>query len=621
MKDIFCSRNLDYKTPFGSVETGTSVCFTVRLPLDYSFSEVVLCFYDEINYVEDIVMVYEKTEDDTLIYTASYTPKNAGVYFYYFKVVCQNQTSYIKRSARGVGVFANDGPNFQLTVTKKGAKTPDFIKGGIIYQVFPDRFYFDKTVSRDNVPDDRILRADWGGTPYFLPDENGKITNNDYFCGNLKGIEQKLPYIKELSVSMIYLNPIFEAHSSHRYNTADYFKIDPLLGTEEDFKSLCKSANKLGIKIILDGVFNHTGDDSVYFNKRGRYDSLGAYQSTDSPYHSWYYFHNYPNEYHSWWGFDTLPTINKHDPNYIEFICGENGVLRYWLRAGASGFRLDVADELPDFFIEHIRKAVKAEGEEKLLIGEVWEDASNKEGYGVRRRYFLGDELDSVMNYPFKNAILSLLRYKNKDEFIDNIETIVENYPPGALHTAMNFLSTHDTERAITVLAGEPSNGRGREWQSHNALTLDKYEEGIRLLKLAMALQYFLPGVPCIYYGDEAGLQGYKDPFSRGCYPWGNERKDLIEYVKELAKLRNSSPALKDGETKFIDTQPGVVAFSRKAEDGETILFLNYEDEPATVESSFKGYTCSYGEYNKLNGKISLSPLDFAVLTKTNKKI
>lgn len=621
MEDIFCSRNLAYKRPFGSVEVGTSVQFTVRLPLDYSFSEVVLWVYDGINYIENIVMEYQKTENDMVVYHVSYTPANSGVYFYYFKVVCQNRICYIKRSARGIGVLANEGPDFQLTVTNKDAKTPDFIKGGIFYQIFPDRFYFDKTVSRDNVPSDRILRADWGGTPYFLPDENGEITNNDYFCGNLKGIEQKLPYIKSLGVSMIYLNPIFEAHSSHRYNTADYFKIDPLLGTEEDFRNLCKSADKLGIKIMLDGVFSHTGDDSVYFNKKERYQSLGAYQSCDSPYYSWYRFRNYPNEYDSWWNFNTLPTINKHDPNYIEFICGENGVLRYWLRAGASGFRLDVADELPDFFIENIRKAVKAEGEEKLLIGEVWEDASNKEAYGVRRRYFLGNELDSVMNYPFKDAILWFLRCKNKEEFIDRIETIVENYPPGALHTAMNSLSTHDTERAITVLVGEPLNGRSREWQSHNTLTLDKYEEGIRLLKLAMALQYFLPGVPCIYYGDEAGLQGYRDPFNRGCYPWDNERKDLIEYVIRLGNLRNSSPSLKDGEIKFIDTQPGVVAFSRKANDGETILFLNYENEPVSVQSIFKGYTCNYGEYNKLNGKISLSPLDFAVLTKTNKKI
>lgn len=615
MEDIFCSRRLSDKRPFGAVETGVPVQFTVHLPLDYSFSTVTLCVYDGISYLEHIVMSYQKTENEQIFYRVTYTPEVAGVYFYYFSVQHENHTIFIKRSTGGFGIFSQDAPDFQLTVANRNSKTPDFIKGGIFYQIFPDRFC-SSGIRHNNVPSDRILRADWGGMPYFLPDENGEIKNNDYFCGDLKGIEEKLPYLKTLGVTMIYLNPIFEAHSSHRYNTADYFAVDPLLGTEADFRHLCLSAKKIGIRILLDGVFSHTGDDSKYFNRKGRYSSVGAYESQTSPYYPWYHFINYPDQYDSWWGFDTLPTIQKGNPDYIEFICGENGVLRYWLRAGASGFRLDVADELPDFFIERIRQAVKAEGEENLLIGEVWEDASNKMAYGVRRRYFLGDELDSVMNYPFKDAILSFLRYQNQEEFIERIETIVENYPSGALHTAMNSLSTHDTERAITVLVGEPLNGRDRQWQSHHYLTLDQYQNGVRLLKLAMTLQYFLPGVPCIYYGDEAGLQGYRDPFNRACYPWGAEQTDLIPFLIHLANLRKEAPALKDGMIQFLQTVSHVLAFRRTAKDGETVLFLNYGEHPVQFPSSFYHYRCPHGHYQKETGHITIPPSDFALLTK-----
>lgn len=615
MEDIFCSRRLSDKRPFGAVETGTPVQFTVHLPLEFSFSTVTLCVYDGISYLEHLIMTYQKTENQQVFYRVTYTPELVGVYFYYFLVQHENNTTFIKRTAGGFGVFSENAPDFQLTVAKRNSKTPDFIKGGIFYQIFPDRFYCSHT-HHDHVPSDRTLRADWGGMPYFLPDEEGEIKNNDYFCGDLKGIEEKLPYLKTLGVTMIYLNPIFEAHSSHRYNTADYFKVDPLLGTEEDFRHLCLSAKQIGIRILLDGVFSHTGDDSRYFNKKGRYSSLGAYESQNSPYYPWYRFVNYPNQYDSWWGFDTLPTINKENPNYIEFICGENGVLRYWLRAGASGFRLDVADELPDYFIQRIRQAVKAEGEENLLIGEVWEDASNKMAYGVRRRYFLGSELDSVMNYPFKDAILSFLRYQNKEEFIEKIETIVENYPSGALHTAMNSLSTHDTERAITILSGEPLNGRDRQWQSHHYLTMDQYENGIRLLKLAMTLQYFLPGVPCVYYGDEAGLQGYRDPFNRACYPWGQERKDLIKFIIHLGDLRREAPALKDGDIFFLQTPPNVIAFRRAAKDGEVVLFLNYGTDSIRLFPALYHYDCPHGYYHQDTGSITISPSDFTLLFK-----
>ncbi len=294
----------------------------------------------------------------------------------------------------------------------------------------------------------------------------------------------------------------------------------------------------MNIQVLIDGVFSHTGSDSVYFNREGRYESAGAYNSPESPYYPWYNFQNWPDQYESWWGFDTLPNVNETDESYNAFINGEDGIVRRWLRAGASGWRLDVADELPDLFIDKLSAAAKAEDSEALVLGEVWEDASNKAAYGVRRRYLLGGQLDSVMNYPFRDAIFAFLLGGDPKAFAEAVENIVENYPPQCLRLLMNHIGTHDTERALTVLGGEPAGSRGREWQSGQTLNQRQRETGVARLKLAAMLQYLLPGVPCLYYGDEAGLEGYRDPFNRACYPWGREDKELLDWYRALGAMR-----------------------------------------------------------------------------------
>ena len=332
---------------------------------------------------------------------------------------------------------------------------------------------------------------------------------------------EKLPYLKELGVTCLYFTPVFESHSNHRYDTADYSKIDPLLGSEEDLTQLCAAARKLGIRVILDGVFSHTGSDSVYFNREGRYPTQGAYNSQQSPYYPWYTFRQWPNSYDCWWNFDTLPNVNETNDSYNEYINGPQGIVRKWLKAGASGWRLDVADELPDLFLDRLHDAVKAEQPDALILGEVWEDASNKSAYGVRRRYLLGRQLDTVMNYPFRDAILGFLLGEDPARFAEAVETIVENYPPQCLNLLMNHIGTHDTERALTVLGGEPAGARGREWQAAQKLTPAQRETGVKRLKLASLIQYLLPGVPCLYYGDEAGMEGYRDPLQPGLLPLG----------------------------------------------------------------------------------------------------
>lgn len=502
----------------------------------------------------------------------SFSSDVSGLFEYYFEYDTPWGTSRIFHVGDGMGNVADSGECWQMTVYDKNFKTPQWLKGGVIYQIFPDRFNSSGTPKK-NVPEDRILRADRDGEPFWKPDREGKVHNNDYFGGDLKGIEEKLPYLKSLGVTCVYLNPIFEAQSNHRYDTADYTKIDSLLGTQKDFENLCVSAEKQGIKIILDGVFSHTGNDSRYFNQYGRYDTVGAYQSEDSEYYGWYKFEKWPDKYTSWWGIEILPEIIEENPSFIEYIAGKNGIARKWLKAGALGWRLDVADELPDEFLDAFRIAVKAENPEAVILGEVWEDASNKMSYGKRRRYLHGAQLDSVMNYPFANAVIDFVRAGNAELFNSRVSEIIEHYPKEVLDVLMNHIATHDTMRAITALAGESCAYRDRYWQSTHSMTHEQYSYGTELLKMASALQFTLPGVPSIYYGDEAGMEGYKDPFNRRCYPWGNENTELVEWYKKLGEIRKNNKVFVDGNFEILSAVAGCVAYSRK-KDSEAILVI-----------------------------------------------
>ncbi|MBQ7861565.1 MAG: glycoside hydrolase family 13 protein, partial [Clostridia bacterium] len=423
----------------------------------------------------------------------------------------------------------------------------------------------------------------------------------------------------DLGVTCIYLNPIFESQSNHRYDTSDYSEIDPLLGTEKDFERLCKKAGEYGISIILDGVFSHTGDDSIYFNKYGRYKNLGAFQSKESEYYDWYKFIEYPNEYHSWWGISILPEIKEESPSFIKFIAGEKGIAQKWLKAGARGWRLDVADELPDVFLDEFRKAVKAENPEALVLGEVWEDASNKFSYGERRRYFGGKQLDSVMNYPFAEAIISFLRSGKVEGFSDKILAILENYPKCCIDVLMNHIGTHDTMRVITALAGESCEYRDRQWQSEHFLSEKQYQFGVKLLKLASVIQFTLPGVPCIYYGDEAGMEGYKDPFNRKFYPWGNENRELLAHYKNLGRLRKNCQCLKDGEYRTVSEMLGCLAYIRKSNMDEIMVIVNRNEHPIDYYLPFEWHNSRalFGSH-MCGDKAVISGLDAIILKKEN---
>ncbi len=577
------SRYEYHKSVFGAVSTGQSIVFRIILPRDFCCHHARFVIKKDGESFENFMeMQWDCMQGEgEEWWKITFTPENAGLYEYRFEYDTPWGTSRIFNFADGAGKIRDEGKLWQLTVYDKDFTTPDWLKGGIIYQIFPDRFAFSEEEKVD-VPTDRVMRTDREGEPYWRPDENGKVLNNDYFGGDLKGIEQKLDYIRSLGVTCIYLNPIFEAHSNHRYDTADYTEIDSLLGTQEDFVSLCESAEKKGIRIILDGVFSHTGCDSKYFNEYGRYDTVGAYQSQDSEYYDWYKFKNWPDDYLSWWGIKLLPEVIEENPGFIEYITGENGIARRWLRCGAAGWRLDVADELPDVFLDSFRKAVKTENPDAIVMGEVWEDASNKFSYGQRRRYLTGDQLDSVMNYPFAGAVIDFVRTGIAELFSSRVMTIVENYPKQVLDVLMNHISTHDTMRAVTALAGESCEYRDRYWQSTHSLDENAYRNGVQLMKMASAVQFTLPGVPSIYYGDEAGMQGYKDPFNRCCYPWGNENAGLVEWYRKLGEIRSANKCFVDGKLEILSSVAGCVAYSRKKDENAILVISNSNPHPIT---------------------------------------
>ncbi len=616
----FQSRDSFFKSIFGSIPTCADLHLRIILPRSFNCSGAFFMLQkDGEEFVEHRMYWAGMNGDDEEIWDISLSVQETGLYFYHFEYDTPFGRSSIMQTHEGLGAFwgqANFCKEWQLTVYDKDFRTPAWLKGGIIYQIFPDRFHKSKK-EKENVPNDRILRDDWGAEPFWKPDKKGKVLNNDYFGGDLEGIREKLPYIKSLGVNCIYLNPIFEAHSNHRYNTADYSKIDPLLGNEEEFKKLCKDAKKMGIHIILDGVFSHTGDDSIYFNKEKRYDSLGAYNSKESPYYSWYKFDEYPDKYKSWWGFETLPEIEEENEDYRRYICAENGIIAKWLNAGADGFRLDVADELPDLFIDDLHSRLKKTKKDAVLIGEVWEDASNKFSYGHRRRYLLGRQFDSVMNYPFANAILDFCRTGEAAQFMSSIMEIIENYPKQCLDVMMNHIGTHDTERAITRIVGRSCEYKDRSWQSLQRLTDEEYEKGILLLKMAAAIQYMLPGVPSLYYGDETGLQGYKDPFNRACYPWGSENKGLLDFYINLGKFRREKKLFSEGFFRPISALLGCIAFSRYDEDDEIVIIANRNEHDINyiLQDDYAAFRAVFGSSPE-NGAVHIGAMSFVILMK-----
>ncbi len=568
------SRDIRHKSVFGAVSSKQTVRFSLLIPRSFSCSGACFVVKKDKEPPRNLELSWSGLSEDGTAewWGCDYAFPEPGVWFYHFEYRVPYGTGKIFLKSAGLGTYAPTGEEWRQTVYDVDFATPDWIKGGIMYQIFPDRF-FGFSEKKNNIPGDRVLHASPEEPLVWRPDESGEIRNNDYYGGTLCGIIQKLDYLKSLSVTALYLNPIFEAHSNHRYNTADYTKIDPMLGDESSLEHLCAEAQKRGIRVILDGVFSHTGADSVYFNKEKRYGEGGAYHDAQSPYRRWYTFTG-DGRYKCWWNIKSLPELNETEPTYLDFITGHNGILKKWLKTGISGWRLDVADELPDAFLDALYQSVKEENADHLIIGEVWEDATYKFSYGQRRRYLLGGQLDGVMNYPFADAILAFLRGGTAEEFMESVMQVCENYPAPALNVLMNHIGTHDTARILTRLTDETLESRPRSVWAQYRITPEDYEKSKALLKTAAVLQYTLPGFPSVYYGDEAGMSGGGDPFNRACYPWGHEDKELLAYYRMLGQLRTFLPCLKEGAFVPVSAMLSCVAFARECKKTNTGILV-----------------------------------------------
>lgn len=560
----------DYKSPFGAVKVESEVTFHLDCQLDDVISVYLVIHKD----FGENFQVEMKAVNQSRFKTVFKLTDDSGLYFYHFKIDYQEsnykRTIYYGNNQYNLGgegaVYyeQEDIKQYQLTCYRFDDPAPKWYQNGVAYQIFVDRFYNgNKKGEITKRKNNSFIYASQEDLPMYIKDEKGEILRWEFFGGNLLGIIKKLPYLVELGVTILYLNPIFEARSNHKYDTGDFMKIDPMFGTKAQFKELIVQSELVGIKIILDGVFNHAGADSRYFNQFNAYDGVGAYQSLNSPYRDWFTFDQFPDDFNSWWGIRDLPTLNKQSKEVQNFIYGnDDSVIQYWSKMGIGGWRIDVADEISDDFLLEIRKNMDKVADNLVLIGEVWEDATNKIAYGERRHYLEGGIMHGVMNYPFRDIIIGLLDNQlTTQEAVLMCMNLKENYPPEAFKNNLNNIGSHDTTRIFTALQLETEK-----------------------VKQALLLLFVLPGVPCIYYGDEIGVEGGMDPDNRRNYPWGNENKDIQSFVTQLIKLRKNEKSFVKGEFYSFSTKHIFVVLRYLSDEEYVLVLLNCSDE----EQEFK---------------------------------
>lgn len=524
-------------------------------------------------------------EGDHDVYLADFSSDIAPALYFLSVTVLSHTDSFFALKREGVIRFErfNDPAALpQLTVYDSQYPMPESIMGGVIYHIFVDRFNRGGKITPS--PRAEIVGGEWEQIPEYPEYPGAFVRNNTFFGGTLYGVTEKLDYIKSLGVSAIYLSPVFTSPSNHRYDTSDYMSVDPMLGGDEALRKLILAAGKKGIKIILDGVFNHTGSDSIYFNKNNNFSEIGAYNSADSKYYEWYDFKDYPDKYTCWWDVDILPRINPDIGSCRKFFVGKDGVIGKYRKMGVYGMRLDVADELSDGFIADIKKVLSEDGE-SALYGEVWEDASNKIAYGKRKTYYLGSELDGVMNYPLRTGIIDYVVNKNEGSLRYALTEVTENAPPAVANSQMNLLGTHDTERILTVLGDRPLSDAPNSTLVGKRLSRQNRETALRALMAAYTVVATLPGIPMIFYGDEAGLEGYRDPFNRMPYPWGREEPTLLDHYRKLGEIRRNNRVYVNGSFRIAHLDSRLLVFTRS--DGEALYVTVYNNSHQPMDLFF----------------------------------
>ena len=581
-----------YRSPLGALTTGTQVRLRVAVSGPGEPDTVELRVWD--GKEQHFPMRPLGARDGKRYYEVQVTvSEKPCLYWYRFEAVASDGVRHVLGAPDDSGCGEGRmGPttDFQITVYDADYKTPEWMYDGVMYQIMVDRFYHGKGTDalmhakdETNHPE---LHENWNDMPSLNVTENGDNFATDFFGGNLEGVRQKLPYLKELGVNVIYFNPIFTARTNHKYDTGDYMQIDPMFGDEKKLHELCEEAKAMGIRIMLDGVFSHVGSDSVYFNRRGTHgEKVGAFRDPDSPYKKWFTFKNWPNDYECWWGFRTLPNVNEMDEDFRKYILnGEDSVVKHWVRQGTSGWRLDVADELPMDFLRELRREVKSVDQDAAVLGEVWEDASHKVSYGVMRSYVLGDTLDSVMNYPLRDALIAfLMGRKSAGAVARDLTALHHNYPKPFLYALMNMMGSHDRPRILNVLAGNDGSDIPRDKRAEHKLSQEERMVGTLRQRMMLRMMISVPGMPCVYYADEAGMEGCADPFCRRTYPWGAEDKQLLSYYRGMIAMRSKNAVLRTGECRFIAPCDDVLGVVRTIEGGKDALGRREEDACAVT--------------------------------------
>lgn len=570
---IFNSQELEYKNPFGAIQSDETIQFNIKAN---ELCDVKIVIKTE-NGLEEFYLENTDENDNYFTYSIELDAFNyIGPIFYYFVFKKDNETFYYTNNEDllgGEGKLYAENPNlyYHTYVYDLKYEVPEWFKTGIVYHIFVDRFNNDDC-SLENVNKDLV----------------------EVYGGNLRGIIDKLDYLKDLGVSTILLSPIFESKSHHKYDIGDYKKIADDFGDLATFKELIFEIKKRNMYVILDGVFNHTGSDSKYFNKNDNYDSLGAYQSKDSKYYDWYIFNDYPDNYDCWQGIDTLPELNQSNKDMLNyFLFDEKSIVNYWMDLGIDGWRLDAADLLSDEFLNKFYNVVKKKNPDSVIIGELWEDVTNFRFHSEDEfhKYVCGCELESIIDYPMHGL---MLEYSKGDyspqRFKRGFYSLAENYPNEYFYSLLNFLSTHDIERVFYLLEGN-----------------------FDFIKLAIVLSLTLPGVPLIYYGDEAGLDGGNDPDNRRPFPWNNINKEIYNHYRNLCKIRNSYDAFKKGSIFFVENQDLLIY--RRSYNGENIyVFLNNSSaNEFIIKEDIKLKNIENNEIYGLNDAVPLDKFDYKI--------
>ena len=598
------------------LENGNMYQISINFPMEIGFIEDVNFVIENSSDSNFFKLSHIKNEDGKVFFNSEIFLETKAIYHYYFSYFVNGNHFFHKKENITHSDNIIKPEMFKMSVN---FSSPRWAKGKIMYHIFVDRYRRGSANTMKEMPR-RVIHNSWDEQMIIGPDSEG-VWNNDFYGGDLKGITDSLDYIKSLGVSILYLSPIVYSQSNHRYDTSDYENVDPYVGVNSDLAKLCNEAHKKGMKVILDAVFNHTGNDSKYFNELGTFDSVGAYQNNNSPYSSFYKKHVENNKvyYDYWWGMTNLPVCDGYSKTWQEYITGENGIIDKWFNLGIDGLRLDVADELTDSFIEKIRMAVKRNKEDGFILGEVWKNPMR-----MNRGYIeSGKGMDSVMNYPLIDALIRYFKYADTFKLSYIINDIKNEYPTDTINTLMNFTSTHDISRPINIFAtndfdyyGEWAwnlNKNDLEFCKNLKLSNKEYERGKEIYKAYVFALTFMPGILSIFYGDEVGLQGIGNLANRKPYPWGFRDKDLLEYFRTIGKIRQSEKFLEKADFSIIDINPNYFMFERSLEDEKALIVVNRTDEerkisiPLEYENSDKVYTLKkvYSNHLSAYGAIS----------------